>query len=154
MRQFSLEKFNIVKNSRAEEAKINTKEFHRTRVKKITATNSSPTSFTKEVNPSDNLDAIIIEDVFPPLLTRTSQAKSGHSVIVLVHGFQANPQDLRGIKLAIQEIFPNTQVMISIQNVHQTDGDIWKMGETLAKEIKQYLNIYCPGSIFGKLSFI
>jgi poly(3-hydroxyalkanoate) synthetase len=50
--------------------------------------------------------------------------------------------------------FPQSQFLMSSCNEDRTEEDIIEMGERLAKEIKQHVIEFCPGSTMRRLSFV
>lgn len=61
-------------------------------------------------------------------------------VIVLVHGFQGNSNDLKILKDYISLVYPKCFFLESNLNESKTDGDIKEMGFRLAKELISYLS--------------
>lgn len=78
----------------------------------------------------------------------------GLHLIVLVHGFQGNSNDMRLIKNEIALINPSCVFLSSTSNQEDTEIDFVEMGKKLAAEVKQYIKEWTEGLIFKKLSFI
>lgn len=68
----------------------------------------------------------------------------GVHLFVLVHGFQGTNQDMKMFKNQISLIFPEGVFLLSKSNEKQTDGDIEQMGQNLATEVKEFVEMYCP----------
>ncbi len=75
-------------------------------------------------------------------------------MIVLVHGFQGNSNDMRLIKNEIALINPSCVFLSSVANQDDTEIDFVEMGKKLADEVKAYIKEWTEGLIFKKLSFI
>lgn len=78
----------------------------------------------------------------------------GLHLIVLVHGFQGNSNDMRLIKNEIALLNSSCVFLSSVANQDDTEIDFFEMGKKLAKEIKSYIKEWTDGLIFKKLSFI
>lgn len=78
----------------------------------------------------------------------------GLHLIVLVHGFQGNSNDMRLIKNEIALINPSCVFLSSMANQEDTEIDFVEMGKKLADEVKNYIKEWTEGLIFKKLSFI
>ena len=78
----------------------------------------------------------------------------GLHLIVLVHGFQGNSNDMRLIKNEIALINPSCVFLSSVANQDDTEIDFVEMGKKLADEVKAYIKEWTEGLIFKKLSFI
>lgn len=78
----------------------------------------------------------------------------GCHLFVLVHGFQGTQQDMKLLKNQISLVHPEGVFLLSKSNEKQTDGDIQKMGENLANEVNEFIDMYCPAGSLGWLSFI
>ena len=78
----------------------------------------------------------------------------GLHLIVLVHGFEGNCNDMRIIKNEIGLINPSIVFLSSSANQEDTGLDIIQMGKKLAAEVKSYIKEWNNGLIFKKISFI
>ena len=65
-------------------------------------------------------------------------------LIVLVHGFQGNSFDLRGLHNFITLAYPHCSFLESTYNETKTEGDIRDMGSRLSKELISYLSERFP----------
>ncbi|CAG9333136.1 unnamed protein product [Blepharisma stoltei] len=74
-------------------------------------------------------------------------------IIVLVHGFQGNSNDLKILKNYISLVYTKCFFLESNLNETKTDGDIKEMGFRLAKELVGYLSEWCPDEA-PRISFI
>jgi hypothetical protein len=54
----------------------------------------------------------------------------------MVHGFQGNHNDLRGLKNRIALRHPDAMFLLSTSNEDRTEEDVMESGERLAKEVK------------------
>jgi hypothetical protein len=78
----------------------------------------------------------------------------GLHLIVLVHGFEGNSNDMRILKNEIGLINPSIVFLPSSANQEDTGADIIQMGKKLATEVKSYIKEWNNGLIFKKISFI
>jgi hypothetical protein len=78
----------------------------------------------------------------------------GLHLIVLVHGFEGNSNDMRVIKNEIALINPSCVFLSSNINQENTGLDLLQMGKKLASEVKSYVKEWNEGLIFKKISFI
>ncbi len=78
----------------------------------------------------------------------------GLHLIILVHGFEGNSNDMRVIKNEIALINPSIVFLSSISNQDDTGIDLYQMGKNLASEVKNYIKEWNDGLIFKKISFI
>ena len=78
----------------------------------------------------------------------------GLHLIVLVHGFEGNSNDMRILKNEIGLINPSIVFLPSSANQDDTGADIIQMGKKLASEVKSYIKEWNNGLIFKKISFI
>ena len=78
----------------------------------------------------------------------------GLHLIVLVHGFEGNSNDMRILKNEIGLINPSIVFLPSAANQDDTGADIIQMGKKLASEVKSYIKEWNNGLIFKKISFI
>lgn len=58
------------------------------------------------------------------------------------------------LKNQISLVHPEGVFLCSKSNEKQTEIDIEVMGENLAKEVKEFIETYCPISALGRISFI
>ena len=80
--------------------------------------------------------------------------KLGLHLIILVHGFEGNSNDMRIIKNEIALINPSIVFLSSISNQDDTGNDLFQMGKNLAFEVEKYIKEWDNGLIFKKISFI
>lgn len=73
---------------------------------------------------------------------------------MLVHGFQGNACDMRLLKNNLSVMHPDAIFLSSSTNESETEGDIMELGERLAKEVKDYIQSFCPVSCLARISFI
>lgn len=106
--------------------------------------------------PPPDLHPILFEDNYSPALPvpMPTQRPANDHVIVLVHGYQGTPMDMRVVRNAISLVYPAALVMISSCNEGQTEGCILEMGKSLAKEVEVYVEEWCPNGKLGRISFI
>ena len=78
----------------------------------------------------------------------------GLHLIVLVHGFEGNSNDMRILKNEIGLINPSIVFLPSVANQEDTGADLIQMGKKLAAEVKSYIKEWNNGLIFKKISFI
>ncbi len=78
----------------------------------------------------------------------------GLHLIILVHGFEGNSNDMRIIKNEIALINPTIVFLSSISNQDDTGNDLFQMGKNLATEVIKYIKEWDNGLIFKKISFI
>jgi hypothetical protein len=78
----------------------------------------------------------------------------GLHLIVLVHGFEGNSNDMRILTTEIGLINPSIVFLPSAANQEDTGADIIQMGKKLAAEVKSYIKEWNNGLIFKKISFI
>ena len=79
---------------------------------------------------------------------------NGIHLVVLVHGFQGNPYDMRLLKNNLSVLHPEALFLCSAKNEGKTEEDIRDMGARLANEVIEFVQEWCPGSTLGKLSFV
>ena len=60
----------------------------------------------------------------------------GIHLFVMVHGFQGNHNDLRGLKNRIALRHPDAMFLLSTSNEDRTEEDVMESGERLAKEVR------------------
>jgi len=75
-------------------------------------------------------------------------------LIVLVHGFQGNSNDMRTLKNCLSVLHPEALFLCSKNNEGNTENDIEDMGGKLAKEINEFISEWCLESVLGKISFL
>jgi len=96
---------------------------------------------------------------------RRRPAYAGIHVFILVHGFKGCSFDMRLIKSCVSALFPSALCLCSEANEDDTEGDIGRMGELLASEVRALVREWCPGGraghqttprgpSLGRLSFI
>lgn len=62
-----------------------------------------------------------------------------NELFVFSHGFQGSSDDMVTIKNNIKIYYPKAYFLLARSNEGQTDGDINKMGERLAKEVQEFI---------------
>lgn len=84
-------------------------------------------------------------------------------LLVLVHGFQGSPSDMKTLKNNIIAVNPHSHVLLSLANSEDTECSLQSQGLRLANEVKSYINAAFlhpgPSSLFphpgpNKLSFL
>ena len=101
----------------------------------------------------------------PPAISSTAHAEGygpisdtekagGIHLIVLVHGFQGNSFDMRVMKNNISLLHPEALFLCSTRNEAKTEDDIQKLGSSLAQEVIDFAQEWCPGSTLGMISFV
>ena len=83
-------------------------------------------------------------ELLPPELT-------GAHLVVLCHGFQGSPADMRRIRQALKMWVPGTQVLVSSANSGKTEESVSACGSRLAGEVVSHLKSN-PG--IGRISFV
>ena len=83
-----------------------------------------------------------------------NKANATEHVIVLVHGYQGGPSDVRLIRNALGLVHPHALFLCSAANEASTEGDIMEMGEKLASEVSEFVENWCSGGKLAKLSFV
>jgi len=81
----------------------------------------------------------------------------GVHLIVFVHGFQGNSQDMSLLKNNVALLYPQGLYLSSCRNEDSTEGDIEHMGANLADEVRCYIQDFCSchGQLpLGRLSFV
>lgn len=117
-----------------------------------------PSIFDPRLFPSPEDHPILFEDnyVHPgpsPKPENRSRVTTDH-VMVLVHGYQGNSFDMRLIRNALGLVYPQALFLCSEVNEDNTEEDIMEMGRKLGKEVKGYVEEWCPEGKLNKLSFI
>ena len=92
--------------------------------------------------------------VKPGFMKDELRDKEGVHLFVMVHGFQGNHNDLRGMRNQIALQHPKSLFLLSTSNEEKTEDAISDMGERLAKEVKKFVIEFGPGASLGKLSFV
>ena len=72
-------------------------------------------------------------------------------LVVVVHGYQGTATDVRVIRNTVAFMCPTAQILISVSNEDQTEGDIGSMGIRLAMEIHESIR---QSQHTGQISFI
>ena len=106
--------------------------------------------------PPADAHPILFEDNYttPQSFPLAFTPSTNDHVIILVHGYQGTPFDMRCIRNAVSLVYPTSLIMISAVNEGQTEGCILEMGKSLAKEVLAYIEEWCPNGKLGKVSFI
>jgi hypothetical protein len=89
-----------------------------------------------------------------PLKNYKNNQTLGLHLIILVHGFEGNSNDMRVIKNEIALINPSIVFLSSQTNQDDTGNDLFQMGNKLAIEVESYIKEWNDGLIFKKISFI
>lgn len=77
----------------------------------------------------------------------------GMHLIILVHGFQGSPFDMRRFRNYLKVVHPDVVLHSSQSNETNTEGDIDAMGERLAAEVLLFIEEWIRGDL-AKISFI
>ena len=126
--------------------------FEETYTKSMTNPNIDSSKKMNE-NPNINGNNIKRENT-PKIIEQKHDTNLGLHLIVLVHGFEGNSNDMRIIKNEIGLINPSIVFLPSAANQDDTGADIIQMGKKLATEVKSYIKEWNNGLIFNKISFI
>ena len=165
----SEENIQSINNTQAEEFRKNLKENY----KKPTFENSNykiapeiypilfEETYTKNMNQNIE-EKRLIDSNNPDLRQKNNQQviepkhdnNLGLHLIVLVHGFEGNSNDMRILKNEIGLINPSIVFLPSSANQDDTGADVISMGKKLAAEVKSYIKEWNNGLIFKKISFI
>ena len=165
----SEENIQSINNTQAEECRKNLKENY----KKPTFENSNykiapeiypilfEETYTKNMNQNIE-EKRLIDSNNPDLRQKNNQQviepkhdnNLGLHLIVLVHGFEGNSNDMRILKNEIGLINPSIVFLPSSANQDDTGADVISMGKKLAAEVKSYIKEWNNGLIFKKISFI
>lgn len=78
----------------------------------------------------------------------------GLHLIVLMHGFQGNSNDMRTLKNCMSSLHPEALFLCAKENEGNTENDIEDMGIQLAKEITEFIKEWCSESVLEKISFL
>ena len=105
-------------------------------------------------NTNNNNTNIKIEDNSPKVIEQKHDTNLGLHLIVLVHGFEGNSNDMRILKNEIGLINPSIVFLPSASNQDDTGAHVIQMGKKLAAEVKSYIKEWNNGLIFKKISFI
>ncbi len=77
----------------------------------------------------------------------------GRHLVVLVHGFLGNSQDIKKFRDMMLVHFPDADLFCSEINENHTEGDIGTMGERLAREVTE--RVEASGvQVLDRLSFV
>ena len=113
--------------------------------------NMNPNIETKKyIDSNNNANNINTSQIIEP----KHDNNLGLHLIVLVHGFEGNSNDMRILKNEIGLINPSIVFLPSSANQEDTGADIISMGKKLASEVKSYIKEWNNGLIFKKISFI
>lgn len=80
--------------------------------------------------------------------------KNESHLIILVHGFQGNSEDLRLLRNNILAIYPSAIFLSSTCNENESDGNIEDQGMKLANEVTNYIENYFELDEIKRISFI
>jgi esterase/lipase len=78
--------------------------------------------------------------------------EKGTHLVVLVHGFLGNSEDMTMIKNEICHVSKNIHIMSSESNEEDTNKDIYEMGKNLAFEVKAMFEY--DETAYTKISFV
>jgi hypothetical protein len=95
---------------------------------------------------------IFFEDCLLPEHSPTPSAVGVH-LVILVHGFQGSPGDLKQFKNNLALIYPDNLVFCSSCNEDDTGDSLELMGERLSLEVTSFISDRLKGNV-AKLSFI
>jgi len=111
---------------------------------------------SKKYNENKNISINnnITKDNTSKIIEQKHDTNLGLHLIVLVHGFEGNSNDMRILKNEIGLINPSIVFLPSAANQDDTGADIIQMGKKLATEVKSYIKEWNNGLIFKKISFI
>lgn len=62
-----------------------------------------------------------------------AESNRKNTLFVLSHGFQGSSYDMLNVKSMIKQFYPKAYYLVARSNEGQTEGDVFKMGERLAK---------------------
>jgi len=90
---------------------------------------------------------------------KIKQPFKGCHVIVLVHGYQGSPWDMRIFKNHLQVLLEHTDaeplfLCSSVNEQKKTEGDIKDMGRRLAKEVDDFIRRNCIRGRPSRISFV
>jgi hypothetical protein len=108
----------------------------------------------KNINNNNNINNNIKKENTPKVIEQKHDTNLGLHLIVLVHGFEGNSNDMRILKNEIGLINPSIVFLPSVANQDDTGADVIQMGKKLATEVKTYIKEWNNGLIFKKISFI
>ena len=132
--------------------------FEETYTKNMTNPNidsSKKINENKNINNNININNNNIKkENTPKVIEQKHDTNLGLHLIVLVHGFEGNSNDMRILKNEIGLINPSIVFLPSAANQDDTGADVIQMGKKLATEVKTYIKEWNNGLIFKKISFI
>ena len=102
-------------------------------------------------------DCYSLRDAAPPPRFPTEERQARHGkkhLFVLVHGFHGKPLDLRLVKHILSGSNTSITVLCATANEGDSEGDLFDMGERLAREVKAYIAEWLPGNSLVRLSFV
>jgi len=102
-------------------------------------------------------DCYSLRDAAPPPRLPLEERPQRHGkkhLFVLVHGFHGKPLDLRLVKHFISGFSTSVTVLSATANEDNSEGDLFDMGEKLAREVKAYIAEWLPGTSLSRLSFV
>ncbi len=128
--------------------------FEETYTKGMTNPNIDSAKKINEINNNNINNDDIKGESSNKILESKHDKNLGLHLIVLVHGFEGNSNDMRIIKNEIGLINPSIVFLPSQANQEDTGCDVIQMGKKLATEVKTYIKEWNNGLIFKKISFI
>ena len=129
--------------------------FEETYSKSISNANiDSSKKFAENKNITNNTNINNKGESIPKIIEHKHDINLGLHLIVLVHGFEGNSNDMRILKNEIGLINPSIVFLPSTANQDDTGADVIQMGKKLATEVKSYIKEWNNGLIFKKISFI
>ena len=128
--------------------------FEETYTKSISNPNLDSSKKFNENKNSTNNNINSINENIPKTIEHKHDTNLGLHLIVLVHGFEGNSNDMRILKNEIGLINPSIVFLPSAANQDDTGADVIQMGKKLATEVKSYIKEWNNGLIFKKISFI
>ena len=129
--------------------------FEETYSKSISNANiDSSKKFAENKNITNNTNINNKGESISKIIEHKHDINLGLHLIVLVHGFEGNSNDMRILKNEIGLINPSIVFLPSTANQDDTGADVIQMGKKLATEVKSYIKEWNNGLIFKKISFI
>jgi hypothetical protein len=95
--------------------------------------------------------------VFSDNITPETMSSKGHGshLVILVHGYQGSPNDMRIIRNTIAFVCPDVIILSSSSNEDQTDGDIQNMGIRLSMEVRDFISKHSSSFfVINRISFV
>ena len=122
--------------------------------KNIATNNNNNNNNLNNINNNIKTNSVLTSYTESSLSDYKTDNTLGLHLIILVHGFEGNSNDMRVIKNEIALINPSIVFLPSTINQDNTGLDLIQMGKKLANEVKNYIKEWNDGLIFKKISFI